>query len=377
MPVKDRIVTWFIQHVLLPRIEIIDKPGFVINTLSDNRKTTFLREFFLPEKLFEIIEKNIIKEYGDLGKETLYSIGKKFGYIYAAMSEFPTINTHKKKEMTDFVYYMVKYLETFYASHADYEVDIDKKILTISFKDYIICRNNGLGYIMADGGSVGIWAYLMQDKTLEATQLKCQGRGDTECVIICAPKNKIRDVKGNYFIEEQLDEMKYENNYLTLNEVRETIYARNSMKDLIDINFFEYSKGIVSYKQNRFFSCDSHILYVLENEIQRLPEGERILFDSCFEYGRILQKIYGYPDYAKFIIDFFPAIGFGDVMVNDSQGFKITSVYYPWTTFSEKAKYTIFRGILSGFISASLNMNILFKNFTIDIGEYLTLTISE
>jgi hypothetical protein len=81
MPVKDRIVTWFIQHVLLPKIEIIDNPGFVINTLSDTTKTTYLREFFLPERLFEIIESRIVDKYGELGKKILYSTGKKFGYI--------------------------------------------------------------------------------------------------------------------------------------------------------------------------------------------------------------------------------------------------------------------------------------------------------
>jgi hypothetical protein len=373
MPVKDRIVTWFIQHVLVPKIEIIDNPGFVINTLSDRTKTTFLRELFLPERLFEIIETNIVNKHGELGEKILYSCGKKFGYSYASLSQFPTIVNHSKNEIANFIYFFIKYLETLYASYANYKADINNKILTITFKDYIICRNNGLGHIMTEGGSVGVWAYIMQDKSLEAIQLLCQGRGDKDCFILCAPKEKIEKENKKFFVEDELAEIKNDDIYRLLNKIGVTTYAKNSLKDLIDVNFFDYSEGIVSYKKNRFFSCDAHILYIIENEIINLSDGETLLFQSCFEYGKILQENYGHNDYKKFIMDFFPALGFGDIFVANEK--KVIVQFYPWTDFSNKSKYIIFRGMLSGFITASLNKTVEFNKYDINIDDHLTLII--
>jgi hypothetical protein len=51
----------------------------------------------------------------------------------------------------------------------------------------------------------------------------------------------------------------------------------------------------------RFFACDSHILYLLESELTKLDDGEHILFDACFEYGKMLSENYGRKNYQKFI----------------------------------------------------------------------------
>ena len=91
MPVKDKVVTWWIQNVIIPRQEIIDKPGFIVTTFTEKKFITYLRDFFLPEKLIEIIESKIVQTYGDLGRQVLYSIGKKFGYIYCSLSNFPNV----------------------------------------------------------------------------------------------------------------------------------------------------------------------------------------------------------------------------------------------------------------------------------------------
>ncbi|MDH7516923.1 MAG: hypothetical protein QHH19_01040 [Candidatus Thermoplasmatota archaeon] len=376
MPVKDKLVTWYIQNIIIPRREIIDKPGFVVTMFTEQKYTTYLREFFLPEPLFEIIESKIIEYYGEQGKQALYSAGKKFGYLYASMSNFPTIKDATKKEFAEFIYFFVRYIESTYSEQADHNLDIDQKLSTMSVREYIVCRHNGLGYIMTDGACAGICAYEFQDKTIEGIQLQCQGRGDEECYILCAPKEKIQEKTNKILIETNLFEQELNNEYKALNEIRETKYSQNSLKHLIDLGFFEFKQGILSYKNMRFFPCESNIIYLIEEEIGKLKDGEQHLFDACFEYGKILQEKYGDNDFQKFLIDFFPALGFGDVFVLDLQKPSIAAVYYPWTIFSNQSKFIIFRGVMSGIVSGALGKKILFKNYDIDIKSYLTLIIS-
>lgn len=375
MPVKDRIVTWFIKHVIIPRREILDKPGFVVTTFTEHKQTTYLRDLFLPEKLFESIESTIVRYFGLQGKQALYSAGKKFSYLYASLSNFPTINDCTEKELSDFIYSLVRYMEVTLARQATHKIDFGDKMFTISFRDYIICRHNGLGYVMTDGGSGGLWAYEMQDKSIEGTQVECQGRSDERCFVICAPEERIKKVTNKFFCEKNLPIQKFDDVYETMNEIRETTYSNNSMKDLLDVGFFKYNEGVFSYENIRFFGCESHILYLLEQEISKLKDGEQILFDICFEFGKFLQEIYGDTDYQKFIPDFFPALGFGDILVTDSNAPSISAFYYPWTVFSETSKFIIFRGIMSGFVSSSIGKKIEFKEFDVDVRDYLTLTI--
>jgi len=375
MPVKDRIVSWWIQNIIIPKREIIDKPGFVITTFTEQNQTTYLRDLFFAEQLFELIETRLVEHYGDTGKQVLYSAGKKFGYVYASLSNFPTIINSSKKKLSEFAYLLIQYIGGIYAQQAKHSLNLDEKVFTISLEDYIICRHNGLGYIMTDGSIAGIWAYAMQDKTIEGVQLECQGRGNEHCLIICAPEEKICEKTNSYFSEKNLPELKFDNIYKTLNGIRETTYAENSLKDLINIGFFRYRKGILSYKNMRFFGCESHIIYLLEQEISRLNGGKELLFEICFEYGRLLQELYGYKDYKKFIPDFFPALGFGDILIIDSDELKIGVTYYPWTVFSNQSEYIIFRGIMSGFVSKSLDRTIKFSNFDINTRDYLTLMI--
>lgn len=376
MPVKDRIVSWWIQNIIIPKREIIDKPGFIITTFTDQNQTTYLRDLFFAEQLFELIESRIVEKYGEQGAQALYSAGKKFGYIYSALSNFPTIQTSSRKDFSDFVYLFVRYCEGVFAQQATHEVDLDKKIFTLAFKDYIICRHNGLGYIMNDGGSAGIWAYLMQDKSIEGIQLECEGRGDARCLVMCGPEEKLQEKTNKFFYERDLPDIKFDEFYKSLNEIRESTYAQNSLKDLIDIGFFRYRRGILSYNNMRFFGCESHMLYILEEEISKFKDGEKVLFDACVEYGKKLRETYGGKDYQKFIMDFFPALGFGEVFILEPDTFDITAVYYPWTVYSEKSKYIIFRGMMSGIVSSSIDKNIEFKNFKINVEDYLTLTIS-
>ncbi len=376
MPVKDRVVTWYIQNIIIPRREIIDKPGFVVTTFTEQKYTTYLREFFIPEPLFENIESTIVEKYGDRGRQALYSAGKKFGYLYASMSNFPSVKNAVNDELSQFAYLFVRYCEGVFASKASHELDLKTGEFQINFTDYIVCRHNGHGQLMAEGGSAGIWSYVMQDKSFEAVQTECQGRGDSRCSVFCAPQDKIKGVTNNFFIETDLSDRLFDASYKALNEIRNTKYAKNSLRRLIDLGFYEFKHGILSYKKMRFFPIEAHLLYILENEILKLEKGEQILFDICYNFGKDLQVLYGDVDYQQFILDFFPGLGFGEIIELDIERHLIAAIYYPWTVYSEISKFIILRGVLSGFLSNALKKNIILDKYEIDIKSYLTITMS-
>lgn len=378
MPVKDKVVGWWIQNIIIPRQEIIDRPGFVVTTFTEKKFTTYLRDFFLPEELFEIIEKNIVETYSDKGSQLLYSIGKKFGYIFSSMSNFTTIKNSSAEEMEKFAYNLVRYIEGTYAQKAEHELNIEQKKFSIFFDNYIICRHNGLGHILTEGGISGIWSYVMQDKIIEGIQLQCQGRGSHRCKVICGQIEEISRLSNKFYVENDLIDLKCDVTYKSLNEIRKTNYCKNSLKDLLNAGFFRFKNGILSYKDNRFFHTDTHLLYILDQMIAKMPEGEDKLFQSAFEYGKKLYSSYGGRNYQEFITDFFSALGFGDVFItNYSNTFKISFIYYPWTVLSKDSKYICLRGLISGILSSGTGKNIKLMKSQITVSNYLTVTISE
>ncbi len=376
MPVKDRVVTWWIQNIVLPKREIIDKPGFVVTTFTEANKTTYLRDLFIPEQLFEKIENKIVQQYSDKGRQALYSAGKKFSYLYCSMSNFPTISTSTKEEFSKFAYLFVRYIASVYAEQAEHEINFDDKTFTLFYNNYIVCRHNGLGYIMTDGGAAGTWAYVIENKLMEGTQIECQGRGKSRCYVLCALPEEIKKHTNNFFCENDLPEYKFDIMYKSMNEIRPTKYARNSLKDLINANFIRYEKGTISYKNQRLFNCEPHVLDFIEQEILKLENGEEILFEASSEFGKMLMESYGGIDFKKFIPDFFSAIGFGDILVLDSDKIQIMSDYYPWTAFTNQSKFVIFRGILSGIAGSALKKNIVFNNYKVNFSKYASLSIS-
>lgn len=293
------------------------------------------------------------------------------------MSNFTTVKNSSTEEISKFAYLLVRYIEGTYAQQAEHEADVKNQRFIIYFDNYIVCRHNGIGHIMTEGGITGIWSYGMQNNSIEGVQLECQGRGNQRCIVVCAPDNEIQEKTKNVFRERDLIELKSDSTYKSLNEVQKTTYVKNSLKDLLNAGFFTYKKGILSYKDHRFFHCESHILYLLEQEIIKLNNGEKTLFDACFEYGKSLGETYGKKDFEKFIPDFFSALGFGDILIINSDRLAIQFVFFPWTIFSKESKYIILRGIMSGVVSSITGKNILLNNIDAHIGKYLTLTIKE
>jgi len=362
MAIKDTLYREFLIRVLIPRMEIIDNPGFVVCQFTEKGKQTFLRELVLPENLFVELEKRVVEKYGDKGRNALYSAGKKFGWVYSLLSNFPKISEISEKEMKNFVYQFIRYVEAGSFGKMSHHINLKTKELDIYAENYMVCSYNGLGYLFADGSVSGSWAYLMEDKNVEGVQVECKGRGDKKCHVICAPQNILSE-KGIKFLEDDLADIDVSTSillrYIGINKIRKPQFSRISLKDLINEKIFKYSRGVISYKNERYFIWESHLIYFLEMELNKLNKGENVLFACAFDYAKKLAESRDDKNYEKFIADYMSALGYGDIFIKkDGASFTVFSNYFPWTIFSDKISYAFYRGLLSGLFSGFIRKEI-------------------
>ncbi|MFH0859966.1 MAG: hypothetical protein V1921_02085 [Candidatus Altiarchaeota archaeon] len=362
MSLKDQIIRLWIQRVILPKIEIIDQPGFLITQASRKGARTYLRLLFLPERFFIILENRAIQKNGDAGKKVLYSIGKKFGYLYANLSNFPNLKNSAEKEVLNFTGFFTGLLGVTYAKNVKYSIKKEEKKLVFTADEYLVCRSNGHGYLWAAGGSAGIWSYMMVDPSIESVQIKCVGRGDDSCEIISAPPNILRREELEFFTETNVPTITESQAYERMNKIRHADYAKNSLKSLMDAGFLDYNRGEMMYRKFRYFMCESHLIYVLEDEFKKSKDGQRVLFDSAFDCGFELAQE---EKKLEFISDFLPALGWGDMVVTKSNGkFNVICNHFPWSRYSENSDLVIFRGILSGMLSSLKGKRIFLEKTT-------------
>lgn len=348
MVIQDALKSWFLRNVIKPRTEEMDTPGFVVTRVGG--KSIELREVFFPESLIIQIEDTLVDSQNN-GAEKLYSIGKRFGWRYASIADFPQINS-SKNQFKQFFDFFMKYIEIIYANKITYTVNPPSKDFEMMAENYSVCRKNGKGYLLTTGAISGVMAYLFEDKSVEAVQPHCQGQGGDNCKIRCGTSKNIESV----FKMEKLPKEDLSSKHRSLNKIREVKHANNSLEDLMDKGFFDYKKGILSYNGERYVPSEVSLLYLLETMTQPIYENE--LFDTAFEVGQTL----GQGKKLSFVSDYLPALGWGDVKpVNNGE--KIYVYHYPWTQYAEETDFPIFRGLVSGIISGIKNEEIRYENY--------------
>ncbi|RLJ04959.1 MAG: hypothetical protein DRP18_04035 [Candidatus Aenigmatarchaeota archaeon] len=368
--VKDKIVSWFIRNYLLPRAQIIDKPGFIAFDIS-YKVDIYLRQFLLPESIFVEIEQK-------LEPSLLYKIGKIFGYNFAEFSNTVTLEDVSTKKFLEYTKIMVKFVEGTYSSNIKYKINLKDKLIDFRMKNFIICRNTGGGHIFSEGGIAGIWAWALQDPTIEAIQPKCQGRGDSECEVIAAPYHTLIKMGYKPFKCSKLEKLEITKDYQQFNQIRKTKWSNNSLRTLLDSGFLQYEHGQVIYKKERFFMCEASFIYILERELAKIKNGLKILWECSFAFGKKLASLIEKQDPCKFITDFFPALGFGDVLVVEKErNYEIFVNYFPWLDWWKDIEFVMFRGWLSGIISGLTRQNHQLNTIKKDVsGGYLSLHIT-
>lgn len=347
MPVKDKIVRWFIQNVLVPKTEIIDHPGFIATQFG----STFLREIAVPESLFTDLEERISEKYGEKGNQALYSAGKKFIYRYAAASNFPTIASGGKN-VEKFLYNFVRYAEATTYGKIDYKADIESRTARITLENYMVCPHNGMGYVLSWGSIAGLWSYLMNDAQLEGIQIKCQGQKYDKCEVLCGPIKTIKDLGLIFYTEKKPGTFSISDSYKQINKAERTEYAKKSFKDMLDSGMITYNKGVVERNGERYFIIEAGLIYIIEEELSKLKGASKILYGTAFDAGKRIASKEG-SDYQRFFMDFLPAMGWGDISTADVKGkMFVKADYYPWSELSDESEFLIFSGIVSGMLSS-------------------------
>lgn len=352
MVVKDRIVTWFIRNIIIPRMEDIDHPGYIVSHLDRSNKSNIVRQILSPESLFVEIEEKVFKQFGMKGRKALYRAGKTFGYDYGISNNFKTLNKSSKKEIKKLISYLVPYIETLYASNMSYEIDMDKQVFRLELDNFVVCRKNGIGDIITSGAIAGFWSVIMDNPDIEGVQFECQGRGDPKCNLICAPKKELKKMNYSYFDTPAVKVLQTNSEYQVRNQIKKTTHITKSLKTLVGSNIFDYKHGVLKYKDDRYFITEASLPDLLEIYLSKLGAG-RLLFDVAFEFG---SRICQYNKDTNFFSDYLSALGWGEVIFNISQKtVKILSNHLPWTMYSDKTKKLVFCGLLSGLVSEYLN----------------------
>lgn len=373
--IGEKIISWYIRNIIAPKIWVLDNPGFVITKFGKQSQEVFRREVFLPEELFVDFEKSIVNKYKEEGEQVLYSIGKNFGFVFSSSSNFPNIKNVTKKDVTKFAELFAMFLSTTWAEEVKSKVEWDKNLLHLYMKNFVSCSKNGIGLILAEGSGAGIWSYELSNSSIEAKQVKCQGRGDKNCEVICAPSKVLSKMKINFFKDSKIFKLfEDKSTYESINKIRVTKYAKSSIKSLIDSGFLSWERRIIRFKNQRFFPADVSLMYILESELKKLKGGDNILFNAAFEYGKKLSQ---QENIEKFVTDFMSALGWGDILVlKEGEKYKIVVNYFPWTGLAEKIGFALFRGMISGMLS--VERKVILRKIKKDTSQgYFSLWLSE
>lgn len=362
MAVKDSVVTWFFLHYVMPRSQIIDKPGFVVFKLSQ-KTDIYSRQVVMPESLYVSIERHFAKRFGKTGRQALYSAGKRFGYRFAQVSHVARITDSDEKAFLSYVKLLSKFVEGTYASSLSHSVDLENKTIRFNMKNFVVCRESGMGYLISVGGIAGIWSLMLCDPGIEAVHPRCQGRGDPECEVIAAPVDVLKKHSSELLSEASLDNLSLDRRYRSINSIKPVLHAKNSLKSMIDTRFFEFHNGILTYRGHRHFIAEASLNYLIENELKKLRGGRDDLFSLSFDYGRNLTEKQDIHDPCRFVTEFMSALGWGDVVSRrKAEGFSISVTHFPWTRWSDSSEFIIFRGIVSGMISGIAKKKVVLKN---------------
>jgi len=353
LPIKDKVVSFYVKNFLIPRAQCFDKPGFVYFNMS-GKTPVFSRQVIMPETFLMLLEKNMAERYGDDGRRALYSAGKKFGYRFAIMGGFSTKKELPKNTFLDNFEAVNKFIEGTYASEITQKPDLDNNVVEYQLKNFVVCSSLGHGYFLPLGAAAGLISRMFEASNVEGIHLMCQGKGDAFCKIVYAPKEYLEKKYKNYkfFLETDLSGLELEPEYISLNRIQEIKNSTQSFKSFLDGHFFNYKEGIITRNDQRYFILEVSAIYLLERELEKNKETEKLLFDCAFETGQLMLKNIGLEFNLESITGLLTAFGLGDVLIlKKEKKYVINIDFFPYSKFFKDVNFTFFNGILSGMIS--------------------------
>jgi hypothetical protein len=358
MRFTDSLISMYIRNILIPRTEDYSKPGYVYTRLTSDSQKLALRDVFIPEDFISTLEAETIKKYGQNGRKNLYEIGKNSGYTYAKFSKLENINTKTTdSELEEYLRLLLLYIAGTYGADIDYEINLKEKVFKQSYSDFVVCPTNGIGEIVISGSAAGIWSWILQDKTIEAIQSECIGRGDKRCTVLLGPPDKLDSFEPKPIRVPELIDLELTDDYLTLNKSHPTEFVKNSLERLIDNQVLLLNAGRVTFSDIKFFELDIHYIYLLE----LLHIDQDMLFNIVKTKFRHIGDEIGGKLSEAYISELLGAMGWGDIGVYDD---KILINFYPYSTLYSKTSFTVIRGIMSGLLQSLRKTEINFLKAT-------------
>jgi len=370
MPIKDKVVSLFVKRFLMPRAQILDKPGFVIFNVT-GKNPIFARQVIMPEYFLVLLEKNIRDRYGKEGEKLLYSTGKKFGYRFSIMGNFSKRGDIPDSKLPDYINMINKFIEGTYASDISCEVDINIPKVTYSLKNFVVCSKIENAYFLPLGAASGLISFLLNNKDIEGSHVGCQSQGKSRCKIIYEPYAKLKEEIGsNVFRETDLNNLEIAPEYQSMNSDQPISNSNFTFKQFIDAGVFSFNQGIIMRGDQRYFIYEISGIYLLEMELGKNSEMEKIMFEAAFDTGRHLLPDSKKEKNLQSVVDLLTAFGWGDIQIFTKQSKYIVSIkYFPWTKFYDKINFNVFNGILAGLLSVISGREVKFKDVKKDISQ--------
>lgn len=359
MPIRDKFLSWYFRHIIRPKMEDFSQPGFIVVQFTEEGSTVYLRDVFLPEDFFIRIEDELLKR---VGPEKLYSIGKRYGHAYAAKSAFPVYESGNEQQFRDFARTFVNYAGLTWSKRINPEIDLEKRVVRITAENYIVCNQTGNGQFLGAGGTAGVWSYATGRDDVEGVQVSCEGRGDSQCEILCGPETYLDENGLSYATERDLPTPQFSQKYKKLNKQRETTYSTQSFSDFLG-SFIERRDNGVFFGDSRHFLTEAGLIDFLE--VYLPSEHTGVLFDCAFAAGEELGRSH---DDLKFATDYLSASGWGDIHIKSNLD-TVQAQFYPWTERTEDTEYTLFRGFVSGLTSGITGKAVEYRDYDENVGS--------
>ncbi|MFH1442398.1 MAG: hypothetical protein ABIG96_00015 [Candidatus Micrarchaeota archaeon] len=329
-------------NVVAPGLFKIDIPGYVLGKGSPIGPMA-VRNVFIPESFFLKLEKEVGDKVPD-GKEKLYALGKKFGYRFSVLNGFP------RNDPAISAGIIFKFFETLYAEKISVETDVGKKTMRLKTDGMAITRRGGGGLMVTVGGAAGIWAYLLNDYTMECAVKNGLG---CEYEFVAGPVEILATDIGTVLRCDELPEFKDHGTYVRMNSPPQAIPpAAFNMQKLMQTGLFTYKEGELRFaiSETRFVPVEIYLLY----ETERLFPEELVFGaakESFMEIGKLVKQ---QKEPVNFISQMLGAFGFGITQVEGEVEKAITFKGYPWMdTDLQRANYALVRGAIEGFLEGN------------------------
>ncbi len=319
-------------------------PGYISKQFHalDNKKF-FIRNIFIPESFFVILEQTIVENKGDKRKKELYRMGKQFGYRFALLNRFPKGNINKVTMRSVFDFF-----QTIYAKKmTTLNIDSQLKMVELELDEFIVTSKDDMGY-MPIGAGAGAWCYLNGDYNLDcSTQKLSKGKH----VLLCANK-KILKERGFEVIEsKQMPESIDFKSYMGHNLPQKGMFKSSSFSQLLKTGIASYTPGIIKLEKSneRLIVLEISILFDIENTFD-----QKLISDSSYTpfYNIGLSLKEKEKPYDS-LTELLSAFGFGIVQVTEKKDTVSVLFHgYPWfSTETEKTSFGLIKGAVLGFLN--------------------------